>query len=76
MNDDMATKLYLEILDMKEKMATKAEMSAQHSAVMSSIDRLAKTNETSDQEIVAMRGRQDRLEEQIQVIEHTLGLAT
>ncbi|OGL66758.1 hypothetical protein A2856_03265 [Candidatus Uhrbacteria bacterium RIFCSPHIGHO2_01_FULL_63_20] len=73
-----------EILDfLKENMVTKDDMreyvggqiQASEQRLISHIDRFAKLHEALDTELIAMRGKYDRLESRLEIVEQKLGLA-
>ena len=59
-----------------ERFATKEDLFRSQTEVMSSVDRFTKLHETLDLELVAMRGKYERLEERIEIVEQKLGLAS
>ncbi len=68
-------KLFNLIFDIKENMVTKAEFDEFKDQIYTHIDGFVKLHETLDVELVALRGKYERLEERIEVIERKLALA-
>jgi len=59
---------------MKEHMVTKEEFQEFGSKIYSHVDAFAKLHETLDQELVALRGKYDRLEERMVKLEQKVGV--
>jgi len=83
MNDEITTSEIMDFLrehmvtrsDL-DRFATKEDLFRSQIEVMSSVDRFAKLHETLDLELVALRGRYERLEERVETVEQKLGLAS
>lgn len=79
MQDQMTDKIVAKLLDMdsymRENMFTRSEAKEMEERLVTSMDRFAKLHETLDTELVALRGKYDRLEGRLEVVEAKLGLA-
>lgn len=56
--------------------ATRDDLVALKSEILSAVDALAKHNQLFEQELVAMRMRYERHEDRLEVVEQKLGVAT
>ena len=77
--NDKIDRLTVRVIGGEERMetfATKDDLLAMKSDIITSIDGFAKQNQTFDQEMASTIHRQDRFEERLGVVEHKLGLAT
>lgn len=57
-------------------LATKQDLTALKTDIMTTVDRFVKLHETLDQELVAMRSKYERLEDRMEIVERKLGLAS
>jgi len=75
---DELQKVQSDVYDIRAGMqnfATKNDYERFASDIINHIDRFAKLHETLDQELVMLRGKYDRLEGRLEVVEAKLGLA-
>lgn len=73
----MMDKILNAVLDIRQEMTTfvKSErFESRMDDMLTTMDRFAKLHETLDQELVALRGKYDRLEERLMAVELKLGL--
>lgn len=71
---DMFAKLFNKLVDIDEKIITKPEFQEFKGTLYSHIDGFIKLHETLDVELVALRGKYERLEERIEIIERKMAL--
>ncbi len=71
---DMFAKLFNKLVDIEEKIVTKNEFQEFKVTLYGHIDGFVKLHETLDVELVALRGKYERLEERIEMIERKMAL--